>query len=834
MLAGAAAAVMLAGCNRLPPFLPSLVEVPLVQATGDPFPGGRVVAVTLDPRNDNVAIAATHSGGLFRTVDGANTWRHVDGIVPNRLWDVQIDPASPDVVFATVAVDTHNPPLSGVWRSSDGGATWSRPAAANFPDCNNAPAYGRWISPGPGQHVFVATECGLTVSHDAGVSWSRVVPSPATPRLSGVFSQPGPTFPGNPNDVIVDVCGDAGPQRSTNAGATFAPPAGGTSFPLPTCSLAGSPDERTVLFAGQTVSGGDGILWESDDSGATWTQLVRRNNPGRFAWVRVARTPASQAPRYDLWFHAGSDISHLSCDSSRTGLRCDAASETPFPTPVHDYGGIALAPNGCPRYAGQDHGALASIDCGQSWLWRNNGLRALQLYNVTGTILPDHADLYLGSQDNSVWASDDSGASWPSRQDAEGLLLQAPHTAPQHGLATVTGTICSGCSRHGWADHLTNDRGWPFTTDANVPSPNGNAPFIIPGSSGASRFVEIENSQLWVRDTNGAWSGKSPTLPPLAEPPQLFVSGPPDAPTVYAVTQRADGTHSLLRITGLDQPALTLTDVGQSSTGDVTLGDVYIWAPDDNPFIRPFVVGVAPQNPSLVIVGDRLPGVMRVSTDAGTTWRVQSDLTGLVIDGGRLQFHSPFHGLQAHVIKFNPANSNHILVGTEASGVLESCDGGTTWSRMRGSTAATAVSDFFFDEVRRTVHVATYGRSLWRFAYARPLIWPDRCWVAPPVTITVPLPPTLAVMVATSPRGDPARVDITVDGVRWASAVGDGFASGPRPLPIGAHHVDVVPAGGAINEAAYTYALSGACQANGVVTVAANQTAVCQVAVVHR
>src|SRR6266852_5636823 len=172
-----------------------LVEVPIYRAPASPAPGGRVVAITVDSTNDSVAIAATHSGGLFRTADAGKLWQHLDGLDPNRLWDVQIDPSDGQNVIATVVLDTHNPRLSGLRRSTDGGTTWSRPPTASFTDCKIGAQlqepYGRWISFGPTPHVFVGTDCGLAVSHDHGGTWSLAITKVGTPGVIGVVSRPG-------------------------------------------------------------------------------------------------------------------------------------------------------------------------------------------------------------------------------------------------------------------------------------------------------------------------------------------------------------------------------------------------------------------------------------------------------------------------------------------------------------------------------------------------------------------------------------------------------------------------------------------------------------------
>ncbi len=825
--------IVSAGCFPPKPLrVRSFVEVPVYRAPASPAPGGRVVTVTVDSSNDKVAIAATHSGGLFRTADGGMSWQHLDGLEPNRLWDVQIDASDGHNVIATIVLDTHDPPLSGLWRSTDGGTTWSRPPTASFPDCTIAgqlqEPYGRWISFGPTPHVFVGTDCGLAVSHDHGSTWSLAVAKAGTPGVMGVVSRPGSGYPANLNDVIVDVCGNAGPFRSTDAGATFNGGATGTAFPIQLCSLAPSPDNTSVVFAA-SKSGGDGILWESDDGGITWTELWRLTNPGRYPWVRSTRTVSTPAPAFDLFFHAGADVFRVPCDSSRTGPRCAVPSGGPprFTSPPHDYGGMAFSASGCPRFMGNDHGVIVSADCGQTWSWVHEGLHALQIYSLAGTVLPGEADLYFATQDNDIWSSSDRGATWKSANLPEGLDLQAPHTEPQLGVAIVTGTFCAPCSRVAWRDHLAGMQSWPLPADQNFPNPNGSPPFVVPGNSGAPTFIESENSNLWIRPPSGSWK-QVPLAQPLPQlaTTQLFISGPENDPTVYAVASRQDGTHTLLRITGLNQATVTSTDVGTS------LGDVYFWAPDDNPWRFPFVVGVSPQDFRFSMVADRLPGVIRTTIDGGNTWFTDAALNKLVIDGGHLRFHSPFHGLQAHVIKYNPANGGHILVGTEATGVIESCNGGYSWQRVDGSLAAKAISDFFFDELHRSVYVATYGRGLWRMDYPRPLRGRDPCWdgIGP---ITVPPPSQLSISVMTAPLGDPARVDVRVDAILWVSAASGGVVTPARPLPPGVHQVQatLTPP---FTTALYDIIFTGACTGGGVINLAQGQTAICNIQIKHR
>jgi len=93
--------------------------------------------VAVHPQNPDVVFVAVlghfwstnENRGLYRTVDGGKTWEHVL-YVNERTGanDVVIAPSNPDVIY--VSMWENNPGVSGqesgVYRSSDGGATWKR------------------------------------------------------------------------------------------------------------------------------------------------------------------------------------------------------------------------------------------------------------------------------------------------------------------------------------------------------------------------------------------------------------------------------------------------------------------------------------------------------------------------------------------------------------------------------------------------------------------------------------------------------------------------------------------------------------------------------------
>ena len=98
--------------------------------------------IALDPRNPAVAFAAAlgnewaanEERGLFRTTDGGASWTKVLYVdADTGCCDVAMDPRNPDKLFAGMwqhrrtAWDMHSGgPGSGVWRSLDGGTTWTK------------------------------------------------------------------------------------------------------------------------------------------------------------------------------------------------------------------------------------------------------------------------------------------------------------------------------------------------------------------------------------------------------------------------------------------------------------------------------------------------------------------------------------------------------------------------------------------------------------------------------------------------------------------------------------------------------------------------------------
>ncbi|MGE5323736.1 MAG: hypothetical protein ACM3SW_12785 [Actinomycetota bacterium] len=681
--------------------------------------GGRTVAIDVSPANTATAIAASESGGLFVTSDSGNTWSHINSLPPFRMSDVKFAPGNPQIVIASAWADSRTTNGGGIWRSADGGATWQKPATSNPPCSSRANTWGIAFPP-VGNDVYVGTDCGVAVSHDLGATWTHV----ALSRTWSIAAS---------REGIVDTCSDDGHHRSTNNGGAFgaANPIGPAGS-IQTCSgvavhgIVASPLESNVLFAinqgavtpaPNACSGTNAVrfqlLSESDDGGVTWTQ-VGQACPSRPPWVGLHPSTDGMAGHFDVYFSGGLDTRRQTCTGvGGPGLRCGTLPTTANVTVDHaDQNGIAFTTSNtsnCAQFIVSDGGVHKTGDCGATWTITgagNSGYNALQLYEVDGQVHPDHTDLYMGTQDNDIWASGDDGATWPTEICCEGFFFQVPHNSANDSGQTVTGVVCFGCSNFQAAAHFGSFGNW--TNPSGTVTGN---PFLV----APSQYIQFNqpsppsNTLNLTTDTGGSWAAQTTISQSLSGRPS--VSGPGPNPIIYQGITKPGSLVGLVKVAGVGTatPSVSNADAGLSSIGGYCMGF--------QTFVCPTVFGVDPNNPLHIIAADQGSSQMKVSLDGGTTWAVDSVLTTLVTGNGQFRFAEPNFGVQAHVIAFDPANSNRILVGTEANGVIASLDGGLTWAKMFQSELATGITSFFFDEVQNNVLVSSYGRGLWKLSF---------------------------------------------------------------------------------------------------------------------
>ena len=204
--------------------------------------GGAVRALVQDPAT-GALYAGTYAGGILKSGDAGASWTAVApelrGQTVNAL---ALDRSAPRTVFA----GTYS---SGVWRSSDGGATWKRVlfGGKDLPD-RHAPVNALAIDPTNAKVVYAATDTGFNAgvwrSADGGATWTQSTTGlPNNFRLNALALDPKTT-----STLYVGTNGD-GVYKSTDAGRTWAPTGEALRKEI-VLSLAVDPGASATIYAG--------------------------------------------------------------------------------------------------------------------------------------------------------------------------------------------------------------------------------------------------------------------------------------------------------------------------------------------------------------------------------------------------------------------------------------------------------------------------------------------------------------------------------------------------------------------------------------------------------
>jgi photosystem II stability/assembly factor-like uncharacterized protein len=679
-----------------------------------PFRGGRANASVGIPTQPLIYFAGYTGGGLWRTDDAGINWRNIsDGhFRTGSIGAIAVAPSDANVIYVGTGEEAIRGQSSsygdGVYRSTDQGRTWtnvglrgSRQISAvrvhpTDPNVLYVAAQGdRWKA---------SAERGVYRSRDGGATWTLV--------LKGVNDFSGAS------DLTMDATnprilyasfwdhqrtpwqvrsGGAGSGlwKSMDGGDTWTRLTTGLPSLMGKIGVSVSPANPDRVYA--IVEAERGGLYRSDDAGRTWARLSEDRLIQTRSWyyMKVFADPKNADV---VWITNAPVLKSI--DGGRTFRVVNATHG--------DNHHIWINPLDTRMMSNANDGGVSiSMDGGTSWSSQDNQPTA-QFYHVT-TDNDYPYKLYSGQQDNSsviIRSRSDDGAIgqrdwWPGPGCESANIGVGP---------TDSRYVYGGCYQ-GLIDELDQQTGlsrdimpWPAMnltepTDKTRYRFNWTAPIHVSRHDpaviyygGNVLFRSADRGQSWapmggdLTRNDKARQGKG-GFPITNEGAGGEVYGtivvihesPSDAKTIYVGTD--DGLVQRTRDGGASWTNVTPKGLTDGLTNEIEVsrhdpGTVYVSYRTDR-------------------IGDNAPHVFK-STDYGTTWT-------RLVSGLR-------EGEPVRVVREDPTRRDLLYAGTE-TGIYFSFNGGLQWQPFPSTFPVVPVTDL---EVHGADLVAaTEGRSFW-------------------------------------------------------------------------------------------------------------------------
>ncbi|MBV9110858.1 MAG: hypothetical protein JO306_15715 [Gemmatimonadetes bacterium] len=683
---------------------------------GPTVAGGRVAAVAGIPGDPDTYWVGAASGGVWKTINGGNTWDEVFRDQPTAsIGAVSLAPSNPNVVWVGTGEGNPRNDITnghGVYVSPDAGRSWR---FAGLPEAGQIPRIA--VDPQDPDHALVAAlgkvwvpnpDRGIFRTTDGGRTWKRVLYVNDTTGAVDVVFQPG-----NPRVAyaatwtmrrypweMVDGGTGSGIWRSTDGGETWTRLHGGLPEGIVgRIAVAMAPSSPSHMYA--VIESREGTVWESTDAGDHWRRVSSSRaysvRPWYFSQVNVDPTDENH-----VYFAS------FNLMESRDGGRTVRAVD---PDVHPDHHALWIDPRNPRRIIqGNDGGVFVTSDQGKTWRFLNN-LPIEQFYSV----FLDPSTPYNvcgGLQDNNGWcgpASAPGGSSlsqsrWITVTGGDGqYVVPAPSDSTIIYVDSQNGFITRVDLKTGVTRSI---RPYLQTVENTVPADlqyrfNWTSPIAVSPRDANEVYIGA-NVVFRSRDGGQTWQAISPDLTNNDKSKQRTSGGPINHDisgaetynTILSVTLAPSDPENTIWV-GTDDGNVQVThDAGRTWTNVRPRGLL--------PEGRVYQVGVSPFDPNTAYItvnrhefADMHPYVLRTG-DGGRSWTRMD--AGLPADQ------------PAHVVRESPGRRGFLVLGTD-NGLYWSRDTGLHWTRFDGFPHA-PVWDVKFAERTHDIVVATHGRGI--------------------------------------------------------------------------------------------------------------------------
>lgn len=707
--------------------------------------GGRIDDFAVVESNPKVVYVGTASGGVWKTTNNGTTWEPVfdkEGV--STIGDISIAPSDPSVVWVGTGEPNNRQSSSwgdGIYKSLDAGKTWKKMGLGathhigrivihpTNPEVVYAAAQGHLWGPNPERGVYKSSDGGKTwsqvlkINDDTGVSDIAMDPQSPDTLYAAAYERRRTPFGfngGGPGSAI---------YKTTDGGATWKKLTKGLPYEnggdTGRIGLDVYRKDPNIVYA--EIQHERGGTFRSEDKGETWKRMGETDpRPSYYSQIRVD-------PNNDLRIWELGAQMYYSEDGGKTFT-------TQRVHGIHgDFHGMWIDPaNSNHMLTGSDGGIHWSDDAGKNWNFLNV-IAIGQFYEVS---LDNEKPYHIcgGLQDNGSWCGPSQtltrdgivNEDWQVIHGGDGFYAAIDNVEPwmvytesQDGHVARR-DMRTGQQRSVMPEAKAGEPHYRFQWNSPVAISSHNHTTIYYG--GNYLFKSADRGDSWTRLggdlTTGADRSKLPILGKVLDKNTLSRDdGVEEYPTITTISE-SPLTPNVLWV-GTDDGNLQVTRDGGKTWKNVASK---VPGVRKGTYVSRVVASKTGEGAAFVAFdghrSDDYAVYLFATSDYGETWK--SSCNGIPDSAGTV-----------HVIREHPRNTNLLFAGTEF-GLWVSWDRGGTWTALKNNFPTVPVDDIEIQARDNDLVLATHGRSIWIFDDLTPLEKMDASAANSPLTFFPP------------------------------------------------------------------------------------------------
>lgn len=663
---------------------------------------GDLGANLANARTQATALTAAHAGALSAQA----AWQSLGPALGGRVSDIAVDPTRANTVYVGAA-------SGGLWKSTDGGTTFSYSWHRDLPQSTGAIAVSGngtvYVGTGegaPGSASYSFPGNGVYRSSDAGATWQHIGLD-GTDRIGRISIDPT-----NPNRIFVAAAGKLyqpggarGVYATTDGGSTWQQVLAGANPTTGGIDVSISPAEPSHVYAvmwdhtrtpaGREYGGVGTGVHRSTDGGATWTRLAgglpaSNANNGRMG---VAVSPSDPARLYAIAADTPGNFLGFWTSTNRGDTWTKITNTTALSSSQSTFGwwfGRIFVDPAAPQHIWVPGvPMLESTNAGTSWTSNSSSFHVDQHAVAVDPLVSGR--VFIGN-DGGVYRSTQNGSlsgTWTKARNLSNMQFYTVDVS-QEDPTRINGGLQDNGSVRSWAGWGTYNGGDGL---ANLIDPTNHYKVYACSQNGACvRSTDGGNTTSSFGTTTSTRRGwLTPVVFDPSNPAIMYYGG-------NRLNRSTNSAASFTAISG---------DLTQTTWGTIS------------------AIGVAKTDGRVIYAGTD-DGRMWVTRDTGATWR---DITAGL----------PSRFITRVTVDPTDANLAYVAVsgyrnGSSLAHVFRTGDGGTTWQDISGNLPDAPVNDVVLDPQNRSVLYA--GSDVGAFVSTNGTNWSPLGTDLPQVPVT--------------------------------------------------------------------------------------------------